>query len=258
MKKIISILTLLTIAFGGFAQNYLVLNKDLYQEGGEEFVLITPEGKVIKSFKDVGIKTSISEGLIAAIDKKTKKLGYLSAETGEWAIKPQYENTYSVYPFKEGMAIICIDAAGGFNKTIIDKTGKMLLPFSAWDIENFSEGLAIVRQTIDGIESSGAIDKTGKLVIPFSKGHIESFKEGLAVKMDEKNKAGFIDKTGNWVIKPQWETVSAFSEGLAWVSLRSEEPTYGYIDKTGKLVIKYEYPTAEPFSEGLAMGTMLL
>ncbi len=258
MKKIALLSLLFLIILETKAQNYLVLNKDLYQDGGEEFVLITPEGKVLKSFKDVGIKTSISDGLIAAIDKETKKLGYLSAKTGEWAIKPQYENTYSVYPFKEGIAIICIEATGGFNKTIIDTTGKMLMPFTVWDIENFSEGLAIVRQTADGIESSGAIDKTGKLVIPFSKGHIESFKEGLAVKIDEKNKAGFIDKTGNWVIKPQWETVSDFSEGLAWVSLKSEDPTYGYIDKTGKLVIKYEYATAEPFSEGLAMVGILV
>lgn len=252
MKKIISLLFLTAATISGFTQNFLIINKDLYQNGGEEYVLITPEGKVLKTFKDIGIKTGIYEDMIAAVDKKTKKLGYLSAKTGEWAIKPQFENTFSVYPFKEGIAIICIDEGSGLKKTIIDKSGKMLLPFTSWDIDNFSEGLAIVRQTIDGIESSGAIDKTGKLVIPFSKGHIERFKEGLAVKIDEKNMAGFIDKKGNWAIKPQWETAFGFSEGLSVVSLKTKNAVYGFIDKTGKLVIKYQFDVADSFMEGAA------
>lgn len=235
------------MAFSSFctAQNVLIANNNFYNKE-EEYVLLSPAGKLIKSFQGIEIAMLhpyIVEGMICGRDAKTKKMGYLSAVTGEWAVPPQYEDKSEGFDFNEGIAIVERMVKDKKERGAIDKTGKIIVPFTdTWtDIKNFSEGLAIVSQSNNKIESCGVIDKTGKLVIPFSVGDIGDFKEGLATKKDEKGKIGYIDKTGNWVIKPQWEDAMPFSEGLALVSLKTEKAAFGYIDKTGKLVIKYEY-----------------
>lgn len=244
------------------AQNIVITNKSRNHRDGEELVLISPTGQFIKSFKGIDIK-GWSDDMIGGIDEKTKQLGYISKATGQWAIPPQYKNVSNYHQFSEGLAVVVCDgdAPTPTLSTVIDKTGKTILPFCAWSIGDFHEGLAIVDMPDKdkvGYFLYGAIDKTGKLVIPFSKGKLMDFSDGLARKGigsgktfdgDEGEIWGFMDKTGKIVVKQEWLSAGDYSEGLA--SVRSKEDKMGYIDKAGKLVIPCTYEDGEPFSEGL-------
>ncbi len=102
-------------------------------------------------------------------------------------------------------------------------------------------------------EEYGVLDKTGKLIAPYSERTIYGFKEGLSACQDDKGQVGFIDKKGVWVVKPQFEYALEFSDGMAAVTMQSfQKPLYGFIDRTGKLVIKYGYPIVVGFKEGIA------
>jgi hypothetical protein len=146
----------------------------------------------------------------------------------------------------------------------IDKTGRLIIPFTFDGAGNFSDGLAAV----DMKEKTGYIDKTGKVVIPprFIAGF--PFSEGLAMVIIRRSgqiertplyKYGYIDKSGNVVIQPpdakilKWFSLAYkgpdFSEGRAYV----EHGDFGFIDKAGKPIIPPKYNDVQPFSEGLAV-----
>lgn len=248
---------LLFIALTAFtvcsAQNILLPNKNFYHEEGEEYVLLSPTGKVIKSFKGIRVYGQIlSDGMIAAGDNKTEKMGYLSATTGEWAIKPQFENAHE---FSEGFAVVerSNEDKTGSESAMIDKTGKIIFPFSKLSIDKFNEGLAFIH---DENSKYGAIDQTGKMVIPLSDSYLSLLSNGLSVK-GMKEKFGYIDSKNKVVIPAIYDIADDFSEGMAAVCLRSgivnANLKWGYIDIKGKLVIPYEYAERTPFSEGVAL-----
>jgi hypothetical protein len=274
MKKTLILLLFITFQNICNAQNIIVENKNYYHPDGEEYMLLSPAGKVIKTFKSKEIKVYASnrytdysvrkptDDLICALDVKTKKMGYLSKITGEWIIQPQFENTSYVHDFFEGLAVIEKQIEVGNDKhAVIDKTGKIILPFCDWTISDFSNGLAIVEK--EGYQF-GAIDQTGKLVIPFSVGRLYDFKDGLAIKnnnteyvddyADYTGLWGFMDKTGKMVIPQEWSWAEPFSEDLAVV--KNKAGNYGYIDKTGKLTIDCKYHFAKNFAEGFAVVTV--
>jgi hypothetical protein len=237
------------------AQNVLIPNKNFYHEGGEEYVLLSPAGKVIKSFKDIQIFGHIiSDGMIAAEDSKTKKMGYLSAVTGEWAIKPQFQTTEA---FHEGFAVVKQTKNDTVESAVINKMGKIIFPFSQLTIDKFREGMAFIN---DESLKYGAIDQTGKIVIPLSWGDLSFFSNGLSVKGND-GKWGYIDKTNKVIIPATWDTADDFSEGLAGVGSRfgvvNGEVKWGYMDLKGKLVIPHEYAAITPFSEGIAMVNVM-
>lgn len=64
-----------------------------------------------------------------------------------------------VYPFKEGLALVCQNGKYGF----ISKKGEMVIPCQYEDALFFSDGIAIVCQ--EG--QYGAINKIGEMIIPF-------------------------------------------------------------------------------------------
>jgi WG containing repeat len=233
------------------AQNILLPNKNFYHEAGEEYVLLSPTGKVIKSFKGLQVFGQIlSDGMIAAEDLKTKKMGYLSAVTGEWAITPQFETAEA---FSEGFAVVKRTKNDTTESAVINKMGKIIFPYSKLTIDKFHEGMAFM---YDESLKYGAIDQTGKMVIPLSWGDLSFFSNGLSVKGDA-GKWGFIDKTNKVVIPLTLDGADNFSEGLAAVGSRfgvvNADLKWGFIDKTGKLVIPHEYTSTTPFSEGIAM-----
>lgn len=261
MKKNVFFLILLAFSTLCAAQNILVVN----DVATEEIILISPMGQLIKSLKGIDIdnemwKNPVTEPLICAFDKTTKKTGYLSRTTGEWAIPPQYKNVSEYRSFSEGFVALVTKEEGDEKPTlsaVIDKMGKIILPFCKWTVSDFHDGLAVVENEDSNF---GAIDQTGKLVIPFSKGKLEDFKGGLAKKNTGDNKSnspegglwGYINKTGKIVVKQEWEELRDFSEGLAAVSFKAENPKYGFIDKTGKIVIQPTWGEVwDGFSEGL-------
>lgn len=272
MKKILILLLVTTFQNVCIAQNILAINKNENHRDGEEYVLLSPAGKVIKAFKGIKVYasnryTDMSErkptdDLICALEIKTNKMGYLSKKTGEWVILPQFENTSYVHDFFDGLAVIENQIEAGTDKSaVIDKTGKIVLPFCDWTIYDYSDGLAIVEK--EGYQF-GAIDRTGKLVIPFSVGRLYDFKDGLAIKNNNSEYVddysentglwGFVDKTGKMVIPQEWSWAEPFSEDLA--AVKNKEGKYGFIDKLGKLSIDCNYQSVQKFSEGFAAITI--
>jgi WG containing repeat len=186
-------------------------------------------------------------------------LGFLSKETGEWVINPQFANA-RCNGFYEGLAVIQGENDEKTANCVIDKTGKIIVPVTEWIISDFSDGMAVVSVfNSDNAQNYGVIDKTGKLVIPFALAFIGDFSEGLAVKQEASGKLGYIDKSGKWVIKAQWAVADVFKDGMASVSEKGEDdPLFSYIDKTGKRIGEYEFTTTNPFKEGIAsVGIMV-
>jgi hypothetical protein len=261
MKKIIILIVcFLRITFCE-AQNMVLLNNEATETKEEETVLLSPSGKILKTFTGIDIKMN-SENMICAVDIKTKKLGYLSKLTGNWVIQPQFEKVYNPSNFSEGLVVIKSEISDSVTKSAVyDKTGKLILPFCDWEISDYSDGMAIVEKP--GYQF-GAIDRTGKLVVPFSVGKLNNFKNGVAIKGNNKEYVddyaeetglwGFIDKTGKMVVKQEWSWINNFSEGLAPV--KSKQKKWGYIDMSGKLVIPCIYESSSDFSEGFSAVTI--
>jgi WG containing repeat len=255
MKKSALLLLFMAAITVCSAQNILLPNKNLYHEAGEEYVLLSPTGKVIKSFKGLQVFGQIlSDGMIAAEDLKTKKMGYLSAVTGEWAINPQFQTAEA---FHEGFAVVKQTKNDTVESAVINKMGKIIFPYSKLTIDKFREGMAFA---YDESLKYGAIDQTGKMAIPLSWGDLSFFSNGLSVKGKE-GKWGFIDKTNKVVIPLTLDGADDFSEGMAAVGSRfgvvNADLKWGYIDMKGKLVIPHEYAAITPFSEGIAMVNVM-
>jgi hypothetical protein len=94
IKNSIFLFVFITFQSICIAQNILAENKNENHPDGEEYVLLSPAGKVIKSFKGIKIyadsnldidtfERKSTEGLICGLDIKTNKMGYLSQATGE-------------------------------------------------------------------------------------------------------------------------------------------------------------------------------
>lgn len=269
MKKGVFLLLFILFQTICIAQNIIVENKNENHKDGLEYVLFSSSGKIIKSIKGIKIydignfdtdafERKSTEDLICALDIKTITMGYLSKVTGEWEIQPRFEGTPYVHEFFDGLAIIENQYEPGYGKfAVIDKTGKLVVPFCDWIIYDYSDGLAIVEK--EGYQF-GAIDRTGKLVIPFSVGRLYDFNDGLAIKnnnseyVDEYNEPtglwGFMDKTGKLVIPQEWSWAEPFHEGLA--AVKNKEGKYGFIDKTGKLTIDCDFIHVKNFSDGFA------
>lgn len=261
MKYIITLFLFCSISIQNFSQNTVVLNNEATKDKPEDYVLLSPSGKVLKTFVGLDIRMN-AENMICAIDTKTKKLGYLSSITGDWVIKPQFEGVSNPSNFSEGLVVIKSEQSDGVTKSAVyDKTGKLILPFCDWDISDYSDGMAIVEKP--GYQF-GAIDKTGKLVVPFSVGKLNNFKNGLAIKGNKKEYVddyaedtglwGFMDKSGNFVVKQEWSWLSNFSEGLA--AVKNKQKKWGFIDRSGKLIIPCIYESVSSFSEGFSAVTL--
>ena len=158
-------------------------------------------------------------------------------------------------PFSEGLVSVALYDLGDYTYGYMDKTGKLVIPYSYLSANPFSEGLACVENRNHNIVY---IDKNGKVVITVTYDNAGSFSEGLALVSkyeDDRPKYGYIDKNGKLVIPLSfaWEGASSFSDGLARIM---KEEKYGYIDKTGKIVIPCIYDEAEDFCGGVAVVSL--
>ncbi|SRR5216683_6669258 len=193
------------------------------------------------------------------------KRGFID-ETGKLVINPQWD---AAYPFKEGLALVCVGECDGehllgrrytkdfkeiileqtFKYGYIDESGKFMINPSYEDAHNFSEGLAAVCQgkgcyrALDKKELPrkwGYIDKTGSMVISPQFDAANNFKEDLA-SASVGGKWGYIDKKGTFVINPQFDNAGDFDKGFATIAISAHEGEstlykWGYIDKTSKVI----------------------
>ena len=108
-----------------------------------------------------------------------------------------------------------------FGKTIIDKTGREIVPIIYDYLGEFKDGLAVIQLNA----KCGFIDKTGKQIVPIiydSFGQTKSFSDGLAeVKLD--GKYGYIDKNGSLIIPCIYDKSDGFKDGLAKVKLNKKQ-----------------------------------
>ena len=98
----------------------------------------------------------------------------------------------------------------------------------------------------------GIIDKKGKLVIPYKYSEISHLSEGCFRVQDAvTGKYGFINKADKVVVPLKYSgAASAFSDGL--VIVYQQEQGVGFVNAQGKEQIPLEYHQAHPFNQGAA------
>ena len=160
--------------------------------------------------------------------------------------KLEFEQTRG---FSSGYAAVYKEGKWGY----IDKTGKLVIPYTFDYAESFAGSYAVVQ--LNGGASAGSrtplyglIDKKGKPLAGVEYQLISDAKEGLYV-VGKDGKFGYIDKKGKLVIPCEYDIAYEFCEGLA---VAAKDNMYGYIDKTGKNIIPFQYEYAYSFTEGLA------
>lgn len=134
-----------------------------------------------------------SEGLIAARDMQSNKVGFVDAQ-GRWVIKPRFADAHE---FHEGLAAFRMTSRGKIG--FIDKQGRIVIParygsnFRAPPV--FSEGLAAV----------GLNDNWPR------------------TNLDPPGKLGYIDRQGRWVIAPIYAAGKPFVDGKAAVMIGEKQ-----------------------------------
>jgi hypothetical protein len=152
-------------------------------------------------------------------------------------------------PFSEDERLEIPDAEKAKRRRwgMIDRRGKLIVPFEYATIFPFHDGLAMI---VDAAGQHGYVDTTGKVVIPPQYKNAQSFSEGkAAVKVN--GKWGFIDRKGNMVVAPAFIQARGFNDGRA--SVTNEAGKAGYIDVSGKLVIDYRFDFGNDFHDGNAV-----
>lgn len=162
------------------------------------------------------------------------KYGFIGTN-GEIAIQPKYTKAR---PFASGFAAVYVrDKKGSYSWNFIDTKGNVLSPIGFADVDDFVNDYAVVHEI--GTYNSGVIDKTGKMIIPFSENELSGNSEGRFVFKDsEKTKYGYINVNNRIVVPAKYSYASAFSDGMAYVVIDDDE--FGFIDETGKLKIKLD------------------
>ncbi len=203
------------------------------------------------------------------------RVGFIN-KSGKYVIEPQYFGEVREAGFKDGRALVRLEAlhvkdgsfGTGRQNGYLDTSGNLAIP-AEYDLASpFSDGLAKVWRD----EKALFIDTSGEVVIDVTRytytGH---FSEGLASVAEvvgrggkQVKKIGFINREGKVVIPPAYDRVGEFSEGLCPVAVGWNHPTFvpkgqeyvpakwGYIDKKGRVIIELKYWWAHPFREGLA------
>jgi len=138
-------------------------------------------------------EAKFSEGLIAARDMQSNKVGFVDAK-GRWIIKPRFADAHE---FHEGLAAFRLTPRGKIG--FIDPKGRVVIAarygsnFRAPPV--FSEGLAAV----------GLNDNWPR------------------TNLDPPGKLGYIDRTGKWVVSPKYSAGKPFVNGKAEVMVGEKE-----------------------------------
>ncbi len=170
-------------------------------------------------------------------DEVSKKYGVLDMY-GQMILSAKYD---SIFPFKEGRAMIFQGAKVGF----VDSLGTEVVSAKYQGGTSFSEGLAAVVSD----NKAGYIDRMGNEIISPKYDGGGHFKEGLARVMLNK-KLGYIDLKGNEVIPPIYDNGANFQEGLAVIMVNNK---IGYIDRAGNEIVPPKYENAGDFQKGIAV-----
>jgi len=132
-------------------------------------------------------EATATEGLLAARDAESGKVGFLDAK-GRWVIAPRFVDAFE---FHEGLAAFRLRENGQIG--FIDRKGGVVI--AARFATNFrtpprfSEGLAAVGLNEDWPRTN----------------------------LDPPGRMGYINRSGRWVLQPRYESGSDFKNGVAQV-----------------------------------------
>ena len=156
--------------------------------------------------------------------------------------------------FVDGAAFI---SDGGVQRGIIDKTGRVIIPFDTYHfpamLAHFSyDGFSIAHNE----DGAGIIDTKGNIVIPFGTYRyydMSHFNDGMAIVLDEDwYSHGLIDiTTGNFIIPFGTYHYTTLRDSI--VGVENANGQMGVIDKTGKIIIPFgTYSYIAPSGDGMA------
>lgn len=218
--------------------------------------------------------SDFSEGLAEILVSEASR-GYIN-EAGVAAIGP--ESWYDTSPFSDGLALITLPRAGGFQfidragrvvikdprfsgfhsafrngRTAarvgdkwgwIDRAGRFLIEPQFDECGGFREGLAWVRRGTEWL----VIDEEGGVVSRLEGRSWLSYSEGL-LGVKTEGRFGYVDRSGAFAVPPQFDHGGGHTEGLAWVCAKGK---FGYINRSGTFVIAPRYDDANEFADGRA------
>lgn len=146
-----------------------------------------------------------SEGLayVANDETKNKRKWGVIDKAGRFLI-PLSDKLMIQKDFSEGLT-----CAIHWEKLFVNKYGNTINSEVYHDAKSFSDGLACVQKDYNG--KWGYIDKTGKLVIPYSFERASLFSCGFAC-VEQNGKYGVIDKMGNFVIPAIYDRAKHVTE----------------------------------------------
>lgn len=159
---------------------------------------------------------------------KDGKIGFIDKD-GNISIEPIYD---SASDFRDGLASVCI----GENWGVIDKSGKIVIPFEYKRRIIISEGFVIAGKA----DKSMVLNQLGEAVFETPYEAVTGFSEGLACVRNSEGKIGYIDTAGSIVIPFSSYTLGhEFKEGYALVG--NDQENCGYIDLNGNEVTPMTY-----------------
>nr|WP_307898570.1 WG repeat-containing protein [Leptospira borgpetersenii] len=178
---------------------------------------------VSPKFESIG---RFSEGLARAVDKKTRKYGFINSK-GEYEIEPtiSYANEFS-----NGFAAMHDkQSKWGY----IDKSGNITIPTKFNSTGDFSEELADVLT-----HKWGYINKLGDWIIQPAFTRAYPFLNGIA-DVEIKKKHGLINPKGEFILEPIYNHIDNTLPTLLRVTLSTnpKSPSFEqYFTRNGKLV----------------------
>jgi hypothetical protein len=181
----------------------------------------------------------VFEGMISA--KQGGLWGFINLK-GEWVISPKYiKDGYKKIKFKEGLAVVTTDTSINKKYGVIDKTGKIVIPFIYNQLEDFQEGLAAANKgkilkrgryswQIETVSAgkTGYINKAGKTIVPFEYDGGGFFEKGFAIV--NKDSLNFtIDINGKNTLSTSPRALFAYNTGLIELNNKNYKSALPYL-----------------------------
>jgi hypothetical protein len=207
-------------------------------------------GKIVKTFPEYQAVYNFEKDGITAFYHKNGKFGLMDRNFKE-LIPAKYNQTSFYY---DGLFVVETGGKWG----AVDRNDKTIIPFEYESLGAVDEAGMIM--AIKG-SLGGFIDKTGKVIVPLTFYNLYPYQENFAKFLDKASeKYGMIDRMGNIRVQPKYSDLQFFKNGLAVAShytfINGEEQNIkkGYIDTTGKEIIPLTFLHATDFEKrGLAL-----
>jgi hypothetical protein len=232
-----------------------------YRKGiGMDWGVISLDGEFVLG-DSLPIIEGYGDGLVAARQKASNKMGYINVKTRQWEIAPQFPNAYV---FEGGVARVndngLYNAVSGLNLPLnwrwglIDKSGEFILDYTYSNFYPFGQSsvspVVVFETNYAGyqVQKMGAADKKGKLVIPAVYDVVERFSGGYAV-VKNNGLFGLIDSAGKVVQPLEYASIVPVADGM---HICKKGNKYGAITANGKLAVPFLYDDAISFRQGVS------